>query len=177
MKFCYNTKFTLSKQSQRSRSILQDGSRSLGLFWKEKTLSYNRRNTVMCLVAAVIMFHNVSLRYFNWFETFPVLQFAKWRKSNALPEICTHISHAFEVGISCSYISDKSSILIKKKVIVFPNIFAAKMKCLSVLSSNIWLLTNDVMMTSLVNACLCPCQNILLTTTSIMDFPYSTLLE
>ena len=36
MKFCYNTNFTLPKQSQRSRSILQDGSRSLGLFWKEK---------------------------------------------------------------------------------------------------------------------------------------------
>ena len=36
MKFCYNTNFTLRKQSQRSRSILQDGSRSLGLFWKEK---------------------------------------------------------------------------------------------------------------------------------------------
>ena len=46
MKFCYNTNFTLPKQTQRSRSILQDGSRSLGLFWKEKTLSYNRRNTV-----------------------------------------------------------------------------------------------------------------------------------
>ena len=46
MKFCYNTNFTLSRQSQRSRSILQDGSRSLGLFWKEKTLSYNQRNTV-----------------------------------------------------------------------------------------------------------------------------------
>ena len=46
MKFCYNTNFTLPKQSQRSRSILQDGSRSLGLFWKEKTPSYNRRNTV-----------------------------------------------------------------------------------------------------------------------------------
>ena len=38
MKFCYNINFTLPKQSQRSRSILQDVSRSLGLFWKEKTL-------------------------------------------------------------------------------------------------------------------------------------------
>ena len=47
MKFCYNTNFTLPKQSQRSRSILKDGSWSLGLFWKEKTLSYNRRNTVI----------------------------------------------------------------------------------------------------------------------------------
>ena len=46
MKFCYNTNFTLPKQSQRSRSILPDGSRSLSLFWKEKTLSYNQRNTV-----------------------------------------------------------------------------------------------------------------------------------
>ena len=46
MKFCYNTNFTLPQQSQRSRSILQDGSISLGLFWKEKTLSYNRRNMV-----------------------------------------------------------------------------------------------------------------------------------
>ena len=46
MKFCYNTNFTLPKQYQRSRSVLQDGSNSLGLFWKEKTPSYNRRNTV-----------------------------------------------------------------------------------------------------------------------------------
>ena len=46
MKFCYNTKFSLPKHSQRSRSILQDGSTSLGLFWNEKTPSYNRRNTV-----------------------------------------------------------------------------------------------------------------------------------
>ena len=45
MKFCYDTNFTLPRQSQRSRSVLQDGSRSLGLFWKEKTLSYNQRNT------------------------------------------------------------------------------------------------------------------------------------
>ena len=34
--FCYNTSFTLPKQSQRSRSILLDGSRFWGLFWKEK---------------------------------------------------------------------------------------------------------------------------------------------
>ena len=50
MKFWYNTTFTLLKQSQRSRSIsrsiFQDGSRSLGLFWKENNPSYNRRNTV-----------------------------------------------------------------------------------------------------------------------------------
>ena len=36
MKFCYNTNITLPKQSQRSSSVLQDGSRSFGLFWKEK---------------------------------------------------------------------------------------------------------------------------------------------
>ena len=47
MNFCYNTNFTLPKQSQRSRSVLQDGSRSVGLFWKEKTPSYNRKNTVI----------------------------------------------------------------------------------------------------------------------------------
>ena len=46
MKFCYNANFTLPKKFQRSRSILQDGSRSLGLFWKENTLSYSQRNTV-----------------------------------------------------------------------------------------------------------------------------------
>ena len=46
MKFCYNTNSTLPKQCQSSRSVLQDGSRTFGLFWKEKTLSYNRRNTV-----------------------------------------------------------------------------------------------------------------------------------
>ena len=46
MKFCYNINSTLPKQCQRSRSVLQDGSRTFGLFWKEKTPSYNRRNTV-----------------------------------------------------------------------------------------------------------------------------------
>ena len=46
MKFWYNTNFTLPKQSQRSRSVFQDRSRLLGLFWKENNLSYNRRNTV-----------------------------------------------------------------------------------------------------------------------------------
>ena len=46
MKFCYNTNSTLPKQCQSSRSVLQDGSRTFGLFWKEKTLSYNRKNTV-----------------------------------------------------------------------------------------------------------------------------------
>ena len=34
------------KHSQRSRSILQDGSRSLRLFWKGKTLSSDQRKTV-----------------------------------------------------------------------------------------------------------------------------------
>ena len=46
MKFSNNTNFTFPRQSQRSRSVLQDRSRSLGLFWKEKTPSYNRRNMV-----------------------------------------------------------------------------------------------------------------------------------
>ena len=47
MKFSYNTNLTLPKQSKRSRSILQDRSRSLGLFWKKETLSYNQRNTIL----------------------------------------------------------------------------------------------------------------------------------
>ena len=47
MKFCNNSNFTLPKQSQRSRSVLEDGSRSLGLFWTEKSPSYNRRNMVI----------------------------------------------------------------------------------------------------------------------------------
>ena len=50
MKFCYNTNSTLPKQCQSSRSVLQDGSRTFGLFWKEKTPSYNRRNTLYCLM-------------------------------------------------------------------------------------------------------------------------------
>ena len=36
--FSAKTRFFLSKQFQRSRSIFQDGSRSLGLFWKKKSL-------------------------------------------------------------------------------------------------------------------------------------------
>ena len=49
MKFCNNTNFTLPKQSQRSRSILQDGSRSLGLFWKEKKLKTTEEIQCMCM--------------------------------------------------------------------------------------------------------------------------------
>ena len=49
MKFGNNSNFTLPKQSQRSRSVLEDGSRSLGLFWTEKSPSYNQRNTVICV--------------------------------------------------------------------------------------------------------------------------------
>ena len=33
----YKTGFSLPTQSQKSRSILEDGSRFLGLFWKGKT--------------------------------------------------------------------------------------------------------------------------------------------
>ena len=43
----YNTSFTLPKQSPKSRSVLQDRSRFLGLFWKGKNLFYNQRNTVL----------------------------------------------------------------------------------------------------------------------------------
>ena len=50
MKFCYNTNSTLPKQCQSSRSVLKDGSRTFGLFWKEKNPSYNRRNTVIVIV-------------------------------------------------------------------------------------------------------------------------------
>ena len=47
MKFCYDTSFTLPKQSKRSRSVFYDGTIFLGSFWKEKKApSYNRRNTV-----------------------------------------------------------------------------------------------------------------------------------
>ena len=60
MKFCYNTNFTLPKQSQRSRSVSQDGSRSFGLFWKEKTPSYNRRNTVPILILPPFFLEEVS---------------------------------------------------------------------------------------------------------------------
>ena len=57
MKFSYNTKLSLPKQSKRSRSVLQDGSRSLGMFWKKKkTPSYNRRNTVTATCPLVFEF-------------------------------------------------------------------------------------------------------------------------
>ena len=68
MKFWCNTNFTLPKQSQRSRSIFQDGSRFLGLLWKENIPSYNRRNMVcmnvqMNLVNTVV---TVSLNLGLW---------------------------------------------------------------------------------------------------------------
>ena len=44
MKFCYNTSFTLLDNLDLS---FLDSSRFLGLFWNEKTLSFNGRNTVL----------------------------------------------------------------------------------------------------------------------------------
>ena len=64
MKFCYNTNFTLPKQSQRSRSVLQDGYWSLGLFWKDKTLSYNRRNQYLFPVS--MPFHKNQICMANY---------------------------------------------------------------------------------------------------------------
>ena len=46
MKFCDNTNFTIPEQSQRSRSVLQDRSKSLGLFWKEKKLCLYQNKVV-----------------------------------------------------------------------------------------------------------------------------------
>ena len=64
MKFCYKTNSTLPKQCQTSRSVLQDGSRTFGLFWKEKNPSYNRRNTVQTVqVAFSIFYHRTDLQW------------------------------------------------------------------------------------------------------------------
>ena len=52
MKFYYNTSFTLPKQSQRSRSILKDGSRFLELFWKDKKF---------CLITKEILYTKMTL--------------------------------------------------------------------------------------------------------------------
>ena len=48
MKFCNNTNFTLlNNPKDLDPSYKMD--LDLGLFWKEKTLSYNRRNTVIII--------------------------------------------------------------------------------------------------------------------------------
>ena len=64
MKFCYNTNCTLPKQSQGSRSVLQDGSRSLGLFWNEKTSNLQpkkygntRNSSLLNLSTSLFHFH------------------------------------------------------------------------------------------------------------------------
>ena len=51
MKFYYHTNFPLPKQSQRSRSVLQDRSRSFGLFWKEK----------LCLITEEIRYIHLNI--------------------------------------------------------------------------------------------------------------------
>ena len=40
---------SLLKQSQKSRSVLSDGSRYLRLFWKGKLMSYIQRNAVLSI--------------------------------------------------------------------------------------------------------------------------------
>ena len=78
MKCCYNTNSTLPKECQRSRSILQDGSRTFGLFWKEKTLSYNRKNTVPVLIQKV-----------KGIKSLP--EIPSYLASNGCPESCGNI--------------------------------------------------------------------------------------
>ena len=55
IQFCYKTRFNLLKQSQRSRSTF------LGLFWKEKKFSYNRRNMVVLKVGSYIILNRINL--------------------------------------------------------------------------------------------------------------------
>ena len=76
MKFCYNTNSTLPKQCQKSRSILHDGSRTFGLFWKEKPLSYNRRNTVLTSIIVfqlrlvlILEGYSFTLTLNKWIQT------------------------------------------------------------------------------------------------------------
>ena len=61
MKFCYNTNLPfLNNPKDLDPSCKMDlGSRSLGLFWKEKTLSYNQRNTVSLLHSERPKLHRV----------------------------------------------------------------------------------------------------------------------
>ena len=49
--FGYKTEFFLPKQSQKSRSVLKDGSRYLGLFGKSETdiiAKFHRTDLVIC---------------------------------------------------------------------------------------------------------------------------------
>ena len=101
MKFCYNTNSTLPKQCQSSRSVLQDGSRTFGLFWKEKTLSYNRRNTVVlntsdfCSVTNIfhvnvpIFLSGGKIRGKVIGTTLGRIQYTSFSPSNSLVAACT----------------------------------------------------------------------------------------
>ena len=61
MKFCYNTNFTLPKQFQRSRSVLQDRPRSLGLFWKKKLRLITEEIWFAGLIRTVSLFCNLNV--------------------------------------------------------------------------------------------------------------------
>ena len=87
MKFCYNTNFTLPEQSQRSRSILQDGSRSLRLFWKKKIhliieeiwyqdLSLTRIDQLTKVRSKFYLFHFISLNVGPTISQYLLLYFA-----------------------------------------------------------------------------------------------------
>ena len=69
MKFCYNTNSTLPKQCQSSRSVLQDGSRTFGLFWKEKPRLITEEIRYTCLPYYFDEFIS-SVRGFCWMLTF-----------------------------------------------------------------------------------------------------------
>ena len=77
LKFCYTTSFSLPKQPQRSRSILQDTFRSrfLELFWQEKTLSYNQRNMVFSYKTCLPFLNHCKYVYqfcaIKWKTSFP----------------------------------------------------------------------------------------------------------
>ena len=86
MKFCYNANFTLPKQCQRSRSVFQDGSRSLRLFWKENNPSYNRRSTVLATLTIILI---------------PVFVYAKRDESNQTAWMCAVQA---DLGLPCLHI-------------------------------------------------------------------------
>ena len=109
MKFCYNTKFTLPKQSQRSRS--------LGLFWKEKTLSYNRRNTVLQNILTAC-FHFACMCTVKFL---PNLMNTKCQKNKTIVKLFKLSKNHYSFANAESNYEHQKNLMLKFQVSIFDN--------------------------------------------------------
>ena len=102
MKFCLNTSFNLPKQSQKSRSVLQDRNLDLSYktdldFWdcflEEKKLFYNRRNMLAHLSHRLRGSYRIGKLSRHLSSSIVIINFVKQLLLRNLLASCNHSSY------------------------------------------------------------------------------------